>query len=148
MYPLLISAASTIASKVIDNWNTSKASKAATTTENFAAMLEKNAGTGATAASKLEAQISTLKEKLLNSPEVATLLASADPTKQPTLTLGSNGTLTAQTSDGRSTSILLSAETAATARDLAALTTSAGGSTRIETSAATLAKSATKTSAS
>jgi hypothetical protein len=90
MYPLLISAASTIASKLIDNWSTAKESKAATSTENFAALLEKNAASASTAASARETQIAALRQKLLDSPEVSTLIATADPSKQPTLTLGTD----------------------------------------------------------
>jgi len=146
MYPLLISAASTIASKLIDNWNTAKESKAATSTENFAALLEKNAASASTAASARETQIAALRQKLLDSPEVSTLIATADPSKQPTLTLGTDGTLTAQASDRRTTTLHLSPGTAATARELATLTASSTA-TRLETAGQTQVKSTAKTSA-
>jgi len=129
MYPLLISAATSIASNVIDTWSSAKAAKAASTKENFAALLEKNGASGTTAASIRDTQIATLRQKLLSSPEVSTLLASADPSKQPTLSLAADGTLTAQTSDGRTASLQLSPDTAATARDLAALNATSTGTT-------------------
>jgi hypothetical protein len=125
MYPILISAASTIASNVIDSWLNSKAPKAAAPAENFAALLEKNAALPSTAAASTDAKITALRERLLDSPEVRTLLASADPAKQPTLTVGADGTVTARTSDGRTTIVTLSPESAAAARELAALTKSA-----------------------
>lgn len=122
MYPLLVSAVSTIASNAIDTWLNSRASKAPASTENFAALLEKNAAAPANAAASRDTQILGLRQKLLDSPEVRTLLASADPAKQPTLSLAADGTLTAQTSDGRTTTVPLSPESITTARQLAALT--------------------------
>lgn len=146
MYPLLISAASTIVGKVIDNWSSAKAAKAPTGTENFAALMEKSAASGPSAASVRETQIAALRQNLLNSPEVSTLLSTADPSKQPTLNLGTDGTLTAQAADGRTTPLLLSPGSAAIARELAKLTASTAA-TRLETSGQTQVKSIVKTSA-
>ncbi|MEQ1850281.1 MAG: hypothetical protein ABMA01_01690 [Chthoniobacteraceae bacterium] len=126
MYPLLVSAVSTIASNAIDTWLTSRASKAPASTENFAALLEKNAATPMSAAASRDTQILSLRQHLLDSPEVRTLLASADPAKQPVLSLAADGTLTAQTSDGRTTTVSLSPQSITTARHLAALTGPAG----------------------
>jgi hypothetical protein len=137
MYPLLISAATTIAGKVIDNWSAAKTAKAATTTENFAALLEKNSASTSSATAIRDSQIATLRQKLLDSPEVSTLLSTADPSKLPKLSLGSDGTLTAQSADGRTTTLQLSPDTAATARDLAALNATSTGTsatTRLDTS--------------
>jgi len=116
MYPLLISAGSSIATTLIDKWAAAKDSKVAATTENFAAVLNKSTATSA------ETQIASLRQKLLDSPEVHTLLAGADPAKQPVLSLSADGTLTARAVDGRTTNVLLSQETAATARELATVT--------------------------
>lgn len=146
MYPLLISAASTIAGKLIDNWSSASTAKAATTTADFAALLEKNAASTSSAASIRETQIAALRQKLLDSPEVSTLLASADPAKQPALTLNVDGSLNAQTADGRTTALLLSPESAATARDLAALTASTTA-TRLDTTGQTQTISSVKASA-
>ena len=116
MYPLLISAGSSLATTLIDKWAAAKESKPAASTANFAATLSKS-----TAAST-ETQITSLRQKLLDTPEVQTLLGSADPAKQPTLSLSADGTLTARSVDGRTTPVLLSQETAASARELATLT--------------------------
>lgn len=131
MYPLLISAATSLATTLIDKWSEARAAKAETTaattaatstaktsasTETFASSLSKS-----TAAST-DTQIAALRKRLLDSPEVRTLLASADPTKQPTLSLAADGTLTARAADGRTTTVTLSAETATAAKDLATLT--------------------------
>ena len=119
MYPILISAASSIASTLIDKWADARAakaeSKAVSSTENFATALGKS--TAVTA----DTQIATLRQRLLDSPEVHTLLASADPAKQPALSLAADGTLSARMPDGRTTPVLLSPESAAAARELAAL---------------------------
>ena len=120
MYPLLISAATSIASTLIDKFAAARESKAAAKVaapaESFATALDKsNAVTGGT-------QIAALRQRLLDSPEVHTLLASADPAKQPALSLAADGTLSARTADGRTTAIALSPEAAATARSLASLT--------------------------
>lgn len=128
MYPLLISAATTVASHVIENWQnarTAKAAEAGDSSAKFAALLEKTSASGSTAASGRQTQIAALREKLLSSPEVSTLLASADPSRPPTLTIGADGTLNAQAAGGRTTAVALSPENAAIARNLAALGASA-----------------------
>jgi hypothetical protein len=118
MYPLLISAASSVASTLIDKWAAAREAKAAATAApavNFASVLEKS-GVSAT-----DVKIATLRQRLLDSPEVHTLLASADPSKQPAISLGADGTLSARTADGRTTAITLSSDSAAAARELATL---------------------------
>ena len=121
MYPLLVSAATTIASNLIDKWAAAREAKAAAPTENFAAVLEKTSVTQTAAPGGTEARVATLQQKLLDSPEVHTLLASADPAKQPTLSIAADGTLSASTPDGRTKPIQLSPENAAAARELAAM---------------------------
>jgi len=116
MYPLLIAAVSSATSTLIDKITTPAPPKVAAPAENFAATLQKSA-----AANTPAAQIASLRQRLIESPEVATLLASADPAKQPALSLSPDGTLTARTLDGRTSVIPLSPDTAATARQLAAL---------------------------
>lgn len=122
MYPLLVSAVSAIATNLIDKWAASGESKVAAPAENFVAVLEKSAAVRAGAPVGGDTQIAALRGRLLDSPEVRTLLASADPAKQPTLSIAADGTLTASTTDGRTTPVLLSPESAAAARELAALT--------------------------
>ena len=121
MYPLLISAVSSIASSLIEKLAASAQTKVAAPAENFAAVLEKSAAVRAGSPGSGDTQIAALRQRLLDSPEVRTLLASADPAKQPALSLSADGTLTARSADGRTTNILLSPESAATARELVAL---------------------------
>ena len=121
MYPLLVSAATTIATNLIDKWASAREAKAAAPTENFAAVLEKSSATQASAPASPEARVAALQQKLLDSPEVHTLLASADPAKQPTLSIAADGTLSARMPDGQTKPIQLSPETAAAARELAAM---------------------------
>ena len=120
MLPLLIPAVTSIASTLIDKWADAREAKAATQVaapkENFATVLNKSA------ASATDTQIAALRQRLLDSPEIHTLLASADPAKQPALSIGADGTVSARTADGRTTAITLSAESSATARELAKLT--------------------------
>lgn len=120
MLPLLIPAVTSIASTLIDKWSAAHEAKAAAQvaapTENFATVLNKSA------ASATDTQIATLRQRLLDSPEVHTLLASADPAKQPTLSIGADGTVSARTADGRTTAITLSPESTAAAREFAKLT--------------------------
>jgi hypothetical protein len=128
MYPLLVSAATTLASHAIENWQnarTAKAAEAGDSAAKFAALLEKTSAARPSAASGRQTQIATLRQQLLNCPEVSTLLASADPSKPPALTLGADGTLSAQAADGRTTTVALSPENASIARNLAALGASA-----------------------
>ena len=118
MYPLLISAASSLASTLIDKWAAAREAKApapAAPAENFATVLNKSS------ASAADTQIATLRQRLLDSPEIHTMLASADPSKQPAISLAADGTLSARTPDGRTTAITLSPEGAAAARELASL---------------------------
>lgn len=126
MYPLLVSAATTIASNLIDKWAAAREAKAAAPTESFAAVLEKSSVLQTAAPGGPEARVAALRQKLLDSPEVHTLLASADPMKQPTLSLGAGGTLSASTPDGRIMPIQLSPESAAAARELAATASTTG----------------------
>ena len=121
MYPLLISAASSIATSLIEKWADSRESKVAAPKENFAAVLEKSAAVRAGSPGSADTQIAALRQRLLDSPEIRTLLASADPAKQPALSLAADGTLTSRAADGRTTNVQLSPESAATARELAAL---------------------------
>ena len=120
MYPLLISAATSLASTLIDKWAEAREAKAAAQVaapkENFATVLKQST------ASSTDTQIATLRQRLLDSPEIHTLLASADPAKQPTLSLGADGAVSARAADGRTTAITLSPEGAAAARELAKLT--------------------------
>lgn len=120
MYPLLISAATSLASTLIDKWTDVREAKAAAQAtapkENFAAVLSKST------ASSADTQIATLRQRLLDSPEVHTLLASADPAKQPSLSIAADGTVSARTADGRTTALTLSPEGTAAAREIAKLT--------------------------
>ncbi len=120
MYPLLISAATSLASTLIDKWADAREAKAAAQVtapkENFAAVLNKST------ASSTDSQIATLRQRLLDSPEVHTLMASADPAKQPALSIAADGTVSARTADGRTSAITLSPEGTAAAREIAKLT--------------------------
>ena len=127
MYPLLISAATSVATTLIDKWAEARAArtetKAATSTEKSSASTETFATTlGKSTADTTDTQIAALRKRVLDSPEVRTLLASADPTTQPTLSLAGDGTLTARSADGRTTTVALSPENATAAKDLATLT--------------------------
>ena len=120
MYPLLISAATSLASTLIDKWADAREAKAAAQVtapkENFDTVLNKSS------ASAADTQIATLRQRLLDSPEIHTLLASADPAKQPALSISADGAVSARTADGRTTAITLSPEGTAAARELAKLT--------------------------
>ena len=126
MYPLLVSAISAIASNVIDRMAASAQSKVAAPAANFATVLEKSAAARTGSTTGGDSQVAALRQRLLDSPEVRTLLSSADPAKQPALSIAADGTLTARAADGRATTVLLSPESAAVARQLAALGNIAG----------------------
>ena len=120
MIPLLIPAAASLATTLIDKWSAAREAKSAAQVaapkENFATVLNKST------ASATDTQIAALRQRLLDSPEVHTLLASADPAKQPAISVGADGSLSARTPDGRTTAITLSPEGTAAARELARLT--------------------------
>ncbi len=122
MLPLLIPAATTLASTLIEKWADVREAKiaaqaqAAAPKQDFATVFNKST------TSVTDTQIAALRQRVLDSPEVHTLLASADPAKQPALSLSADGTITARTPDGRTSTITLSPEGTATARELAKLT--------------------------
>lgn len=133
MYPLLVSGIASVASNLLDTWSRASERKTAAEVVKFQDLLDrvvgpaKAAGAGAGAVSPLEARIAELRTRLLDAPEVRTLVDSSDPSKAPTLQVGPDGKLVAQTAGGLQKTLTLSPENEALAQELARLLSAAPG---------------------
>ena len=129
MYPLLVSGIASVASDLLDTWSRASERKAETERVKFQDVLDrvvgpaKAAGSGAVAkaVNPIEARIAELRARLLDAPEVRTMLDAGDPSKPLTLQLGSDGKLVAQAAGGQPRALLLSAENEALAQELSRL---------------------------
>ncbi len=132
MYPLLISAATTLGSKLIDSYQRAAERREAVSGEKFDRLMShleaQSAGTmsGASAAAgaAVNPQLNRLKQlqqQLLESPELKSAIQSTDPTKPLSLQVSPEGKVTIQSGDSPARTVSLGPETALKARELGAL---------------------------
>lgn len=132
MHPLLVTGITSIAGQLLDTWNRAIARKAPIAGDaQFDAVLSK--ATAAAAVGKTggaasgEARIAELRRSLMEMPEVRTALDSADPAHPPIITVDAAGQIHVESPDGRSSALVLSAETQALVRELSSLLSLASG---------------------
>jgi hypothetical protein len=131
MTPLLVSAIASTAGNLIEKWASAGERKAEVQSANFQEMLNKTAGAGRSGQAKtpqdsrMEA-IAKLRAELLDAPEVRLAIDSADPSKPVGIELGPDGKLYASAPGRAPQAIQLAPDTAAAARELAALIPPAG----------------------
>jgi hypothetical protein len=130
MYPLLVSAIASTAGNLLERWSAGAERKAEVRSAEFRALMDKIAGSskpnGASAASERQDRLESLQSRLLDAPEVRSILDSADPSKPVTIRIAQDGTVLAQAPGREPQAIQVSPETAAVARELASLMPPAG----------------------
>jgi len=137
MHPILVSAVADTAGNLLDRWvrrSGDAQASASLPQADFQTIMDGKKGTAtATTAAKSAAElqrdrVARLRADLLDAPEVRAILDTADPTKPPVLSLTPDGRLLVRQSGYDPKPILLSPESAATARELASLTAAPAGS--------------------
>jgi hypothetical protein len=132
MYPLLISAATTLGSKLIDSFQQAAERKQAVAGERFDRLmshLETQApgathGVAPAPGAAVNPQVNRLKQlqqQILDSPELKAALQSTDPTKPLNLQISPEGKVTIQSGESPARTVSLGPETAQKARELGAL---------------------------
>ena len=129
MYPLLVSGIASVATNLIDNWSRASERKAETELVKFQEVLDRVVGPaksarpsgGVMARNPLAARIEELRAALLESPEVRGMIETGDPGRPATLTLGADGQLVAQTTNGWPRTLALTGEAKLHAQELAQL---------------------------
>jgi hypothetical protein len=130
MHPLLVSAVASTAGNFLDRWARGAGAPAtAPTTTSFQSVLDaKTSATAPTPLVKSAAEltrdrVAKLRDELLEAPEIRAVLDTADPTKPAKLSLTPDGRVLCATPGRDARPLQLAPDTAAVARELAALTT-------------------------
>ena len=132
MYPLLISAATTLGSKLIDSYQQAAERRQAVAGEKFDRLMShleahsasSTSGAASAAGAAVNPQVNRLKQlqqQLLESPELSSAIQSTDPTKPLSLQVSPEGKVTIQSGDRPARTVSLGPETAQKARELGAL---------------------------
>jgi hypothetical protein len=132
MYPLLISAATTLGSKLIDSFQQAAERKQAVAGERFDRLMShlETQAAGATSGvapapgAAVNPQVNRLKQlqqQILDSPELKAAIQSTDPTKPLNLQVSPEGKVTIQSGESPARTVSLGPETAQKARELGAL---------------------------
>ncbi len=113
MYPLLVTAIASTASNLLERWSAAAAShKPAPSAAEFHEVLDKVAASSPSATASLRA-------RLLDAPEIHSILDAADPAKPVAIQVAQDGTVIAHEPGRDPRAIAVSPETAELARKLA-----------------------------
>lgn len=113
MYPLLVTAIASTASSLLERWSAAAAAhKPAPSAAGFREVLDK-------VAAPSQAAPASLRARLLDAPEIRSILDAADPAKPVAIQVAQDGTVFAHEPGRDPRAIAVSPETAEVARQLA-----------------------------
>jgi hypothetical protein len=124
MHPLLVSAAANAAGNFLDRWSRGPGPAPVANGPGFEKALDRASGVAKPAATPETNALTLaarLRQQLLDSPEVRSILDSSDPSKPPTIEVAPDGKVLAASPGRDPKALLLSPETAELARSITAL---------------------------